>query len=52
MKIDEEEARYQAALRKDAIERAKTMLYYKTDRVRGFHVSQMFQYYYNIYILI
>lgn len=36
--IDIEEAKYQAQKRKEAIERAKTLQYYKTDRVKGFHV--------------
>ena len=34
-----EEAKYQAEKRKEAIERAKTLLYYQTDRVKQFHVS-------------
>lgn len=37
--IDIEEAKYQAQKRKEAIERAKTLQYYKTDRVKGYHVS-------------
>ena len=39
VKIDLEEAKYQADKRKEAIERAKTLLYYQTDRVKQFHVS-------------
>ena len=39
MKVDVEEAKYQAERRKEAIERAKTLLYYQTDRVKQFHVS-------------
>ncbi len=38
-RIDVEEAKYQAEKRKDAIEKAKTLQYYQTDRVKGFHVS-------------
>ncbi|MGH0147967.1 UNVERIFIED_CONTAM: hypothetical protein FKN15_040968 [Acipenser sinensis] len=36
-KIDFEEAQYQAEKRREAIERAKTLQYYQTDRVKGFH---------------
>ena len=36
--IDIEEAKYQAEKRKAAIERAKTLQYYKTDRVKEYHV--------------
>ena len=39
VKLDIEEAEFQAARRKEAIEKAKTMLYYQTDRVKQFHVS-------------
>ena len=39
LQIDEEEAKFQAAQRKEAIDRAKTLLYYNTDRVKNFHVS-------------
>ncbi|XP_046846594.1 coiled-coil domain-containing protein 173-like [Xenia sp. Carnegie-2017] len=39
--IDIEEAKYQAQKRKEAIERAKTLQYYKTDRVKGFHSALM-----------
>lgn len=39
MKIDEEEAKFQAEKRKIAIERAKTLLYYQTDRVKQLNVS-------------
>ncbi|XP_028397202.1 coiled-coil domain-containing protein 173-like isoform X2 [Dendronephthya gigantea] len=35
--IDIEEAKHQAQKRKDAIERAKTLQYHKTDRVKGYH---------------
>ena len=38
MKVDIEEAKFQADKRKEAIERAKTLLYYQTDRVKQFHV--------------
>lgn len=38
VKIDIEEAEFQAARRREAIEKAKTMLYYQTDRVKQFHV--------------
>ena len=37
-KVDIEEAKYQAQKRKEAIERAKTLQYYQTDRVKTFHV--------------
>lgn len=37
--IDKEEARYQQQKRKEAIEKAKTQLYYQTDRVRELHVG-------------
>lgn len=43
VKIDLEEAKYQADKRKEAIERAKTLLYYQTDRVKQFHVSSEFR---------
>ena len=39
VKVDVEEAKYQSERRKEAIERAKTLLYYQTDRVKQFHVS-------------
>ena len=39
MKIDIEEAKFQANQRKEAIEKARTMVYYQTDRVKAFHVS-------------
>ena len=39
VQIDIEEAKFQAARRKEAIEQAKTLQYYQTDRVKGFHVS-------------
>ena len=38
VKIDIEEAKHQAQKRKEAIERAKTLQYYQTDRVKTFHV--------------
>ncbi len=41
MKIDVEEAQFQADKRKEAIEKAKTLLYYQTDRVKQFHVSKL-----------
>ncbi|KAI7808514.1 cilia- and flagella- associated protein 210 isoform X1 [Triplophysa rosa] len=37
MLIDIEEANYQAQIRKEAIEKAKTQQYYQTDRVKEFH---------------
>ena len=40
MRVDEEEARYQAERRKEAIERAKTLLYHQTDRAKHFHVRR------------
>lgn len=40
--IDVEEAQFKEQQRKEAIEKAKTQLYYQTDRVRGFHVSTTF----------
>lgn len=39
VKVDIEEAKFQAEKRKEAIERAKTLLYYQTDRIKKFHVS-------------
>ncbi|KAL4222019.1 hypothetical protein ACF0H5_018064 [Mactra antiquata] len=39
--IDIEEAKYQAAQRKEAIDKAKTQQYYQTDRVKGFHSALM-----------
>ncbi|KAK2839774.1 hypothetical protein Q5P01_013514 [Channa striata] len=35
--MDIEEAKYQKQMRKEAIEKAKTQLYYQTDRVKGLH---------------
>ena len=40
--IDIEEAKFQQAQRKEAIEKAKTQQYYQTDRVKGFHVSEIY----------
>ncbi|XP_022099019.1 coiled-coil domain-containing protein 173-like [Acanthaster planci] len=37
VQIDIEEAKFQAQRRKEAIEKAKTLQYYQTDRVKGFH---------------
>jgi len=37
VEVDLEEAQYQAERRKEAIERAKTLLYHQTDRVKQFH---------------
>lgn len=37
--IDKKEAEYQEKKRKEAIEKAKTQLYYQTDRVRELHVG-------------
>ena len=39
VKIDIEEAKFQAEERRKAIEKAKTLLYHQTDRVKKFHVS-------------
>ncbi|XP_052004775.1 cilia- and flagella- associated protein 210 [Xyrauchen texanus] len=39
--IDIEEVKYQAQMRKEAIEKAKTLQYYQTDRVKGFHSALM-----------
>lgn len=39
VRVDAEEAKFQAKQRKEAIERAKTLLYYQTDRLKQFHVS-------------
>ncbi|XP_071491246.1 cilia- and flagella- associated protein 210-like [Diadema antillarum] len=41
VQIDIEEAKYQAQKRKEAIEKAKTLQYYQTDRVKGFHGALM-----------
>lgn len=38
--IDAEEAKYQAEQRKKAIERARTLLYYQTDRVKQLNVRE------------
>uniref|UniRef100_UPI0037E85460 cilia- and flagella- associated protein 210 n=1 Tax=Semicossyphus pulcher TaxID=241346 RepID=UPI0037E85460 len=35
--IDKEEAEYKEQKRKEAVEKAKTQLYYQTDRVKGLH---------------
>lgn len=37
--IDREEAAYKAQMRKEAVEKAKTQLYYQSDIVRGLHVG-------------
>lgn len=37
--IDKEEAEYQEKKRREAIEKAKTQLFYQTHRVRGLHVG-------------
>ncbi|XP_071960010.1 cilia- and flagella- associated protein 210-like [Antedon mediterranea] len=37
VQIDIEEGKFQAEKRKEAIEKAKTLQYYQTDRVKGFH---------------
>lgn len=37
--IDIEEAKYREQKKKEAIEKARTQLYYQTDRVKGLHVS-------------
>lgn len=41
IQIDIEEAKFQAAQRKEAIDKAKTQQYYQTDRVKGFHSALM-----------
>ena len=38
LKIDREEMEYQAQCRTESIQRAKTLLYQQTDRVKTFHV--------------
>ena len=38
VKLDIEEAKLQAQKRKEALDRAKTLQYYQTDRVKEFHV--------------
>ena len=40
MKVDIEEAKFQAEERRKAIEKAKTLLYHQTDRVKKFHVRK------------
>lgn len=37
--IDQEEATFQQQQREEAIEKAKTQLYYETNRIKGLHVS-------------
>ena len=44
VKLDIEEAKLQAEKRKEAIERAKTLQYYQTDRVKEFHVCMIADY--------
>ncbi|XP_078085331.1 cilia- and flagella- associated protein 210 isoform X2 [Mustelus asterias] len=39
--IDIEEAKYMAQKRKESLERAKTLLFYQTDRVKGFNAALM-----------
>ena len=39
--IDKEEAKFQQAKRKEAIDKAKTLQYYQTDRVKSFHAAMM-----------
>ena len=41
--IDLEEAEYQQQKRKEAIAKAKSQLYFQTDRVKGFHVSSYYE---------
>ena len=38
LKIDRDEMEYQAQCRKEAIQRAKALLYHQTDRVKTFNV--------------
>ena len=40
VKIDQDEMEYQAKCREEAIQRAKTLLYQQTDRVKTFHVRE------------
>ena len=40
-KIDKEEAKFQQAKRKEAIDQAKTLQYYETDRVKNFHKAML-----------
>jgi len=40
-KIDKEEAKFQQAKRKAAIDQAKTLQYYETDRVKNFHKAML-----------
>ncbi|XP_069791793.1 LOW QUALITY PROTEIN: cilia- and flagella- associated protein 210 [Narcine bancroftii] len=40
--IDLEEAKYMAQKRKDSLDRAKTLLFYQTDRVKGLNAALMF----------
>lgn len=40
-KIDKEEAQFQQAKRKEAINKAKTLQYYQTDRVKQFHGAML-----------
>ena len=40
LKVDQEEAEFQAQCRKEAIEQAKSLLYHQTDRVKTFHVRR------------
>lgn len=42
VKLDIEEAKLQAKKRKEALDRAKTLQYYQTDRVKEFHVGFIF----------
>nr|CAB3228274.1 coiled-coil domain-containing protein 173 [Phallusia mammillata] len=37
VQLDIDEAKFQAAKRKDAIDKAKTVQYFQTDRIKGFH---------------
>lgn len=48
-----EEAKYQAQIRKEAIEKAKTQQYYQTDRVKEFHVcvSHVLTHLYQVFYL-
>jgi len=40
-KIDAEEAKFQQAKRREAIDKAKTLQYYETDRVKNFHRAML-----------
>lgn len=47
---DKEEAEYQQQQRKEAIEKARTQLYYQNDRVKGLHVSLAWELLCHLYV--